>query len=125
MIETTDNIICRYQDLEQYDYLTRQVRYQGKICSIIVFLFDEAVFAYINHCIHRQQRLDCEADTIFDRSGRFIHCSMHGCIFDPITGECISPVCAGEKLMAVKVARSGQDIVITDENFRVERRTLN
>lgn len=114
-----DNVICRLQELESVDYLTRPVWYHDTAQSLIVFLHEGKVYAYINHCIHQQRRLDCQADTVFDRSGQFLHCSMHGCTFEPTTGECISPVCAGEKLMSVKVIRDGQNIVIKDPSVHM------
>ncbi len=108
-------LICRYTDLERYDYLTRICRFRGQQHSIIVFLFENRVYAYANLCSHQKRKLDCEADTVFDRSGRYLQCSSHGCTFEPTTGTCISPVCQGQRLKAIPVIRQGSEIYLQEE----------
>lgn len=95
--------ICSLHDLRHASYLTRQISFKGQACSALVFLFDGKPYSYVNHCMHMQRPLDCEQDAIFDGTGKFLRCSMHGFIFDPTTGECQSPVCLGQRLQALRL----------------------
>ena len=61
--------------------------------------------------------LDCEQDLVFDPSGRYLRCSMHGIVYAPETGTSISTMCEGQRLRAVAVYEEGGDVGIAD--FRV------
>ena len=108
--------ICSSQELNHMDYIVRDIEYRHKKTSAIVFYFKGNVYAYVNHCMHMHRRLDCESDTIFDASGLLLHCSMHGFAFDPSTGECLSPVCAGQKLQSIKVVDEEGGIYFNDKH---------
>ena len=53
--------------------------------------------------MHMHRPLNGEQDAIFDDSGRYLRCSMHGFVFEPTTGECQSPVCLGQRLQALRL----------------------
>ncbi|MGR9044629.1 MAG: Rieske (2Fe-2S) protein [Gammaproteobacteria bacterium] len=108
--------ICSSQELNSLDYTVCPIEYRNKKTSAIVFYFEGRLYAYVNHCMHMHRRLDCESDTIFDASGRLLHCSMHGFAFEPSTGECLSPVCAGQKLQALKVVEQDGGIYFNDKH---------
>ncbi|MGZ8225160.1 MAG: Rieske (2Fe-2S) protein [Methylococcaceae bacterium] len=95
--------ICPVQELRSVSYLTRQITLKGKPCSALVFLFEGEPYSYVNHCMHMQRPLNCEQDNIFDETGKFLRCSMHGFIFDPKDGACQSPVCYGQRLQALRL----------------------
>ena len=94
---------CTRDELQQARFLIRHVDYKKQPVSVILFAFEESVYAYINHCMHMHRPLNCEQDAIFDETGKFLRCSMHGFIFDPKTGECQSPVCFGQRLQALRL----------------------
>jgi len=50
-----------------------------------------------------QRPLNCQEDAIFDRERQRLRCSMHGFVFEPETGACLSPVCEGQKLQPIKL----------------------
>lgn len=50
-----------------------------------------------------QRPLNCQEDAIFDRERQRLRCSMHGFVFEPETGLCLSPVCEGQKLQQIKL----------------------
>ena len=111
--------ICTSQELDTIDYLVRHIEYRKREFTAIIFNFKGKVYAYLNHCMHMQRRLDCEADTIFDTTGNLLHCSMHGFVFDPVTGECLSPVCAGQKLQALKLVELDEGIYFADKHVQL------
>ena len=95
--------ICARHELNNTRFITRNIHYKKQLTSAIVFVFDGNAYAYINDCMHMHRRLNCEEDAIFDETGQYLRCSMHGFDFDPITGECQSPVCLGERLQALRL----------------------
>jgi nitrite reductase/ring-hydroxylating ferredoxin subunit len=95
--------ICTRQELEQVSFLVRQIEFKNQPTSAIIFLFSGNVYAYVNHCMHMHRPLNCEQDAIFDETGHYLRCSMHGFIFEPTTGECQSPVCFGQRLQGLRL----------------------
>jgi len=95
--------VCNFDKLQSVSYLERNIHYKKQPTSAILFVFDGVAYAYVNHCMHMHRPLNCEQDAIFDETGKFLRCSMHGFIFDPKTGECQSPVCLGQRLQALRL----------------------
>ena len=96
-------LICTLNELHETRFLIRQISYKKQPISAIIFAFEDCAYAYVNHCMHMHRPLNCEQDAIFDETGKFLRCSMHGFIFDPKTGECQSPVCFGQHLQALRL----------------------
>lgn len=119
MDESKLQFVCTRDELDRFDYLVRPIEYRGRKETAVVFYFHGQVYAYINRCMHGQRRLDCQADTIFDGSGRLLHCSMHGFLFEPTTGECLSPVCVGRKLQSLKIVESDGEIYFSDKRVKL------
>ena len=97
------NPICTRNELNDTSFLIRYIHFKKQPASAIIFAFEDHPYAYINHCMHMHRPLNCEQDAIFDESGKYLRCSMHGFIFDPKTGECQSPVCYGQRLQALRL----------------------
>jgi nitrite reductase/ring-hydroxylating ferredoxin subunit len=95
--------VCSFDELLSVSYLTRRIQLKKQPTSAILFVFDGTAYAYVNHCMHMHRPLNCEQDAIFDETGKFLRCSMHGFIFDPKTGECQSPVCFGQRLQSLRL----------------------
>jgi nitrite reductase/ring-hydroxylating ferredoxin subunit len=95
--------ICSSEVLREVAYREESIALRGQPTTAVIFVFDGKPYSYVNHCMHMQRRLNCEQATIFDDTGRYLRCSMHGFIFDPKTGECQSPVCYGQRLQALRV----------------------
>jgi nitrite reductase/ring-hydroxylating ferredoxin subunit len=95
--------ICTRPELDNTSFLIRPIYFKKKPTSAIVFAFEGTAYAYINHCMHMNRPLNCEQDTVFDESKKYLRCSMHGFIFDPKTGECQSPVCLGQRLHSLRL----------------------
>ena len=56
------------------------------------------VVIYRNRCPHAGFELNWLPDRFLDRDGRFIHCQVHGALFDIATGRCVAGPCAGKHL---------------------------
>lgn len=109
--------VCTRQELALASYLTRKICFKKKPASAIIFVFEGLAYAYINHCMHMQRPLNCEQDAIFDETGLYLRCSMHGFIFDPKTGECQSPVCFGQRLQSLRMEESDGIIYFAEKHL--------
>jgi nitrite reductase/ring-hydroxylating ferredoxin subunit len=110
--------VASTEQIAERAYIRIECVYRGKECSILLFRFDGRCMAYINQCVHMPFRLDCEKDMIFDHTGNKLKCSMHGIVYDPVSGESLSPtLCTGEKLTPVKVVETDEGIWITDKRI--------
>lgn len=97
-------------------YLKEYVRYDGATVSVVVFRQGGQCRAFKNLCVHMPRALDCEKDMIFDASGRFLRCSMHGIVYDPVTGESLSEICRGQRLTAIDVAEDEDGVWLVDRH---------
>ncbi len=87
--------------------------------NVLVFRYLGKVYAYVNHCMHMQRPLNCLQDAIFDSEQRWLRCSMHGFIFEPETGICISPVCEGQALQSIKIGEEAGMIAFQEKHLQV------
>ena len=54
--------------------------------------------AYRNRCPHIGAPMDWMPHQFLDREGRYIQCAMHGALFEPDTGLCVSGPCVDRRL---------------------------
>jgi len=106
--------VAASEQLADGGYLRLDIGHAGETISVIVFRFQGQCLAYRNLCVHMPRELDCEQDTIFDPSGRFLRCSMHGIVYEPETGESISEICAGKRLTPIGIVEDEAGIWIDD-----------
>lgn len=111
--------ICPYEQLVKSKYLIIPINYKQVRHTAIIFALEKKIYAYLNYCMHMQRPLDCQEDNIFDHSGKLLRCSMHGFVFEPSNGECLSPVCEGEKLQALKTVVLDNDIYFSDKHVQL------
>lgn len=104
--------------LIEWDYLRLDVEFSGDPSSVVVFRYKGQCLAYRNLCVHMPRELDCEKDMIFDVNGLLLRCSMHGIVYDPLTGKSLSTLCAGERLTSIKVQEDEQGIWIRDRRVK-------
>jgi len=108
---------CTRRELNEASYVTRNIRFEKLPTSAIIFAFEGIAYAYINHCMHMHRPLNCEQDAIFDDTGQYLRCSMHGFIFDPKTGECQSPVCKGQRLQALRLEEVDDTLYFAEKHL--------
>jgi nitrite reductase/ring-hydroxylating ferredoxin subunit len=106
--------VARSADLIEGAILHMDVRHAGEEIAVVIFRHRGRCLAYRNLCVHMPRRLDCEQATIFDETGRYLRCSMHGILYEPATGESISEICNGKRLTPIQVSEDGNGIWIID-----------
>ena len=111
--------ICSSEKLLHLVYFISHIEYCESKTTAIIFYYRDQLYAYVNNCMHRQRRLDCQADTVFDANGHLLSCSMHGFVFEPTTGVCVIPPGAGKKLQALQVVEKDGHIYFADKHVRI------
>jgi len=109
--------LCSSEALANGKHLKFAVTFEDHPDECLLVRFEGKAYAYINRCVHMPRMLDCQQDLVFDHSGRFLRCSMHGIVFTPETGTSVSTMCEGEQLRAIELSEENGQVILTD--FRV------
>jgi nitrite reductase/ring-hydroxylating ferredoxin subunit len=64
---------------------------------------DGQVHAYLNRCAHIPTVLDWQPGRFMHQDRRYIICAMHGALYEPDSGLCISGPCRGGRLQSLDV----------------------
>ena len=112
--------ICTSEALAEGRHLKLKILFEGREEECLLVRHLGKCYAYINRCVHMPRPLDCEKDQVFDLSGQYLRCSMHGIVYTPETGASVSTMCEGEKLRAVSIYEENGEIGIAD--WRVSKR---
>ncbi len=72
------------------------------------------VVVYRNRCPHAGFELNWLPDRFLDRDGHYIHCQVHGALFDIATGHCVAGPCAGQHLESIPVQILDGDLTLED-----------
>lgn len=110
--------VAASDQLAEGAYLRIAVAYTGEPISVLVFRYQGQCLAYRNRCVHMPRELDCEKNGIFDATGRYLRCSMHGIVYDPLTGASVSTLCTGERLTPIDLVEDETGIWIEDMRVR-------
>jgi len=74
-----------------------------------VLRFDGRVVAYLNRCLHVPTEMDWQPGEFLDSGKEFIMCSIHGAVYEPLTGRCAGGPCGRGRLTVIEVfERDGQ-----------------
>lgn len=71
--------------------------------------FDGQVVAYLNRCAHVPTEMDWQEGEFLDGDKQFIVCSIHGAVYDPLTGRCVTGMCGRTGLTKIDIEeKAGQ-----------------
>jgi len=110
---------CASEALAEGHHLKLKMVFEGRDEECLLVRHSGRCYAYINRCVHMPRPLDCEKDRVFDHSGKYLRCSMHGIVYTPETGTSVSALCEGEQLRTVAIYEENGEIGIAD--WRVGR----
>ena len=78
------------------------VRYQGE------------VRAYVNRCPHARWPLNFKPHEFFAPDTPLLQCTVHGALFEPLTGVCVAGPCTGLNLRALHVEVKADAVVLLE-----------
>jgi nitrite reductase/ring-hydroxylating ferredoxin subunit len=64
--------------------------------------FDGRVVAYLNRCQHVPTEMDWLPGEFLDSDREFIVCSIHGAVYEPLTGRCVGGPCVRGRLTVIE-----------------------
>lgn len=79
---------------------------------------DEPVRAWINRCMHEDQRLHRAGIGAAIRDGLIV-CPRHGSMFDTCSGKCDNGEAAGTRLIELDIEVRDESIVLTDDTVEL------
>ena len=85
-----------------------EVRDGDREARLILVAHGDNIIGYVNRCPHARAPLDWVGGKFFDPSGAYLRCALHGALFRPDDGHCLSGPCAGDALWAFPVKVVGQ-----------------
>jgi nitrite reductase/ring-hydroxylating ferredoxin subunit len=89
-------VLCASADLADGGAaMAFDVRFAGLTCTAFAVRYRGRPYAYLNRCSHVAMELDGGSGRIFDQTGRWLLCHVHGAAFDPPTGACAGGPCRG------------------------------
>lgn len=85
---------------------------RGRTRRGFVLNYRGTVRAFVNECAHIATGLDCLENEFFDKEGRYLVCAMHGALYEPDTGDCVSGPPCGASLDPLRVEVEGEEVVV-------------
>jgi nitrite reductase/ring-hydroxylating ferredoxin subunit len=102
--------LCESSALRECDgSVTFEVMEGDRAAPAFAVRFDNQAQAFLNRCAHIPSEMDWQPGEFWDQDKRFIICSVHGALYEPSDGQCVSGPCVGERLIPIRVQeRDGQ-----------------
>ena len=113
--------VCATADLEEggKGALFGVLEFGREPVSGFALRFEGKVVAYLNRCMHVPTELDWQPGEFLDDERQWILCSMHGAVYDPRNGLCVSGPCVKRRLHALDVREEGGAVYwYPDERFQ-------
>ncbi|MCD4484932.1 Rieske 2Fe-2S domain-containing protein [Chromobacterium vaccinii] len=105
-------LICRSSDLEDGGLARRFeiAQADGDPLPAFVIRYRGRVYGYLNRCRHIPVELDLQDGNLFDLSGHYLICSMHGARYRPDNGYCTWGPCRGQSLTALDIVEEDSQV---------------
>lgn len=110
-----ERLICDSADvLESGAGVRFQAEHQGEPTQAFIIRFKGRVYGYLNRCGHVPAELDWKPGEFFDYSKLYLVCTVHGALYSPSSGRCLSGRCAGRGLVPLAVAEREGKVYMLD-----------
>jgi nitrite reductase/ring-hydroxylating ferredoxin subunit len=108
-------VLCRLADLP--DNGCREFRLGAGDWPLRGFVLRVAqqVRAYVNQCAHLQYPLNYQPNEFLTPDGSLIVCTVHGALFEKLTGCCVAGPCYGRSLISLPLRIDAGYILLGDE----------
>lgn len=91
----------------------------GKPVPAFAVRYEGQALAFLNRCAHIPAPMDWLPGKFWDADRRYLICSVHGALYDPPQGLCVSGPCPGARLQALRVSEAaGQVCWYPDARFQ-------
>ncbi|WP_020395005.1 Rieske (2Fe-2S) protein [Thiolinea disciformis] len=104
--------LIAWQALKQQGAYGFVLEYQDEALEGFVVAKEEQLYAYQNHCPHRDAPLNWKPHQFWDIKGEFLMCSMHGALFQPQNGLCMYGPCRGQSLQGLPIRLEAEQVQV-------------
>lgn len=87
--------------VERGDAVLFEVLEHGQRTPAFALRVDGQVHAYLNRCAHVPVEMDWQPGRFWDADKAYLVCAVHGALYHPATGQCVSGPCPGKRLQAL------------------------
>lgn len=87
-----------------------QVLEHGQAVPAFAIRHEGVVQGYLNRCAHVPAEMDWLPGRFWDAEQRYLICSMHGALYEPANGLCVSGPCRGSSLWSIRLGESGDQV---------------
>ena len=116
MVESL-RLICASDDLPEAGKGIRFTIFRhGREVPAFAIRYRGQVYAYINECAHVPAELDWQPGEFFDHSKLYLICSIHGALYAPSSGQCLSGRCGKKGLQSLTVCEIEGQVFLLSEN---------
>lgn len=77
------------------------VRYGQERLPAFATRAGQTAVAYLNRCAHMPTEMDWQPGQFWDQDKRYLICAMHGALYEPLHGRCVSGPCRGASLQTI------------------------
>ena len=84
----------------------------GTMVQGFVVRFNGKVFGYKNRCTHVGINLDWGNGKFFNSNKKFLICSTHGALYNPVDGACHAGPCNGNGLTKLNIVENEDNIYV-------------
>ncbi len=113
MIRPQDKILLSHsEEISDPGSLSFQVELNGDRLEGFLLKINSEFRAYENRCPHTGVNLNWNLHDFFDLSQEFIHCSMHGALFQPLDGKCVYGPCIHQSLRALELVIDSNQVYL-------------
>lgn len=95
-------------DCKQFNFIDEN----GEHIEGFVVQSGDHITAFINRCPHMGVELNWQPDHFFDLERKYIICSVHGALFQPEDGICVSGPCFRQRLRRLPVELTDKAVFI-------------
>lgn len=104
--------ICDLEEFTESDCVEFSVKSASGDRDAFIIIFDQHYYAYENHCPHTGVNLNWLAQQFFSLDGNLLQCSMHGALFEPMSGKCLAGPCQGQNLHSLEIIVENESIYL-------------
>ena len=108
-------VLCRLEDINEPGARSFEFDEGKDEIEFFVIRWKGELRAYLNRCPHTGVTLNWAENQFFDLQNEYIQCSLHGALFEPLSGKCIWGPCVGGQLPELHVEVTSTQMVQVDK----------
>lgn len=106
--------ICNFNSLAELSCKEFTVNNDTSPKDGFLIYYKKHCYAYKNSCPHTGANLNWQEGQFFSFDGRFLQCSLHGALFEPVSGLCVRGPCLGQSLMPIAVVIENGNVFVAE-----------